>query len=79
MQEEYDKLVSSTYGFKHKLQDLLQGLCKQKEVEIDKAHEVIQEDRARRKAEREAKEAEEAAQKEAAEKEEARQKLVSEL
>lgn len=79
VQEEYDKLVSSTYGFKHKLQDLLQGLCKQKEVEIDKAHEVIQEDRARRKAEREAKEAEEAAQKEAAEKEEARQKLVSEL
>lgn len=78
-QEEYDRLVRSTYGFKHKLQDLLQGLCKQKEMEIDQAHEVINEDRERRKAEREAREAEELARKEVAEKEEAKQKLVSEL
>ena len=78
-QEEYDKLVSSTYGFKRKLQGLLHGLCKQKEMEIDQAHEVIDEDRARRKADKEAREAEEAARKEAAEKEEARQKLTSEL
>ncbi|MCI9246766.1 MAG: hypothetical protein HFJ30_06570 [Clostridia bacterium] len=67
-QEEYDKLVSSTYGFKCKLQGLLQGLCKQKEMEIDQAHEVVKEDKERRQAEQEAREAEEA-----------RQKLVSEL
>lgn len=68
VQDEYDKLVRSTYAFKDKLQTLLQGLCKQKEMEIDKAHEVINEDRERRQAEQEAREAEEA-----------RQKLVSEL
>ena len=68
VRDEYDKFVRSTYAFKDKLQTLLQGLCKQKEVEIDKAHEVINEDKERRQAEQEAREAEEA-----------RQKLVSEL
>lgn len=48
-------------------------------MEIDQAHEVINEDRARRKAEKEAREVEEAARKEAVEKEETRQKLTSEL
>lgn len=68
VQDEYDKLVQSTYAFKVKLQTLLQGLCKQKEMEIDKAHEVVKEDKERRQAEQEARQAEEA-----------RQKLVSEL
>lgn len=68
VQDEYDKLVQSTYAFKDKLQTLLQGLCKQKEMEIDQAHEVVKEDKERRQAEQEAREAEEA-----------RQKLVSEL
>lgn len=49
------------------------------EIEINQAYEVIDEDRARRKVDKEAREAEEVAKKEAAEKEEARQKLTSEL
>lgn len=79
VKREQERLKASTSGFREKLQTLLQGLCKQKEMEIDQAHEVIKEDRERRKAEREARETEELARKEAAEKEEARQKLVSEL
>jgi len=79
VEAERERLKMSTSNFREKLQILLQGFCKQKEIEIDKAHEVIQEDRARKKAEREAREAEEAAQKEAAMQEKARQKLIAEL
>lgn len=59
MQKKYNKLYDKTHDFRDKLQTLLKGMCRQKEIEIDKAHELINEEAQRKKAEREAKAAEE--------------------
>ena len=77
--KKIDEYRHKTYGFASKLKGLLMGLCKQKELEIDKAYELVEQDRQKRKEEAERKKAEEQALKEAQEKEEARQTLFSEL
>lgn len=58
--EKATQLASKTNNFKTKLQSLLRGLCKQKELEIDKAKEVIREEQERKTAEQKAKELEDA-------------------
>ncbi len=44
-QEKYDTLKTSTTDFKDKLQLLLRGLCRQKELEIDEALKMVDEDK----------------------------------
>jgi len=77
--EEQERLRTKTSDFKDKLQALLKGLCRQKEIEIDQAHELVEEDKTRRKEEAMRKRAEELARKEAEEKESARKTKVNEL
>lgn len=77
--EEYSAARTTTDGFKEKLRRLLKGLCKQKELEIDKAYEVI--DAERKRAEEETKKQQEAerAKQEASEKEIRRKSLYIDL
>lgn len=77
--EEQERLRAKTSDFKDKLQALLKGLCRQKEIEIDQAHELVEEDKTRRKEEAMRKRAEELARKEEEEKESARKTKVNEL
>ncbi len=44
-QEKYNTLKASTTDFKDKLQLLLRGLCRQKELEIDEAMKIVSEDK----------------------------------
>ena len=57
--EEQERLRAKTSDFKDKLQALLKGLCRQKEIEIDQAHELVEADKTRRKEEDVRKRAEE--------------------
>ena len=52
-QDKYNVFKSSTSDYKNKLQRLLKGLCKEKELEIDQAKEMVNEDRQRKKEEQE--------------------------
>lgn len=78
-EEEQDRLRAKTSDFRNKLQALLKGLCRQKEIQINQAQELVEEDKAKRKEETERKRKEEIARKETEEKEAVRQKTVSEL
>lgn len=40
VEEEYIRLQGRTHGFKERLQSLLKGLCRQKEIEIDQTYEM---------------------------------------
>lgn len=77
--EEYSKTRIATTSFKEKLTKLLKGLCKQKELEIDKAHEVIEIEKQRIAEEAKKQEEAEKTQKEILEKESKRKKLYIEL
>lgn len=46
-QESLSKLRQSTNAYKDKLQNLLKGLCKQKEIEITRAREFLQQEKAK--------------------------------
>lgn len=73
------ELANKTRNFKTKLQTLLRGLCKQKELEVDKAKDLIENDRKKKQEEAEKRKAEEQARLEAEQKEIARKALISEL
>lgn len=76
-QERYDKLRSSTFDFKRKLQTLLKGMCRQKEIEIDEAHKIIEGDAQKRREEEEKKRQEEERKIAEQMREEARRKITS--
>lgn len=50
--EELSIISSRTSDYRDKLRSLLEGLCKQKELEIDEAHKTIEDDKQRKEAER---------------------------
>ena len=45
----YDSYMANTIDYKTKLQRLLEGLCREKELEIDKAREMVNQDRKEQK------------------------------
>ena len=51
----YDSCMARTMDYKNKLQRLLEGLCKEKELEIDRAREMVEQDK-KQQAEKEAEE-----------------------
>ncbi len=55
---QLDDLKDRAYDFNNKLQILLKGMCRQKEIEIDKAQEIVNADIARQKEEKEKQEME---------------------
>ena len=73
------ELYKSTEEFKKNLQDLLKGMCKQKELEIDKSYEVIQEEQKRIAEENKKRQEEEKERQKALEKEKARQGAISDI
>lgn len=73
------ELANKTRNFKTKLQTLLRGLCRQKELEFNKAKEVVNADKKRKQEAQEKKRAEEQAKLEAEQKEATRKSLISEL
>lgn len=78
-QEKYDNLRKSTNDFKNKLQSLLKGMCRQKEIEIEQAHKTVDEDKQRKKDEEEKQIKEENERREALAKEQARRNVVATL
>lgn len=66
--EKRDNLYSVIHEYKMDLRKLLEGLCRQREVEIDKADEIVKEDFRKRREERKR-------QQEIKEREEAKRKL----
>lgn len=76
---QIDELFSKTYKFSKMLQRYLKGMCRQKEVEIDQAQEVIDADKQAKKEAEEKRIAEEKAMQERYQQEVARKQLVSEL
>lgn len=76
--EKLGKLSQRTSDFKSKLQELLMGLCKQKEREIDEATEVLEQDRKEREEAYRKKQEQERIEKEKLEREEKRKKLILE-
>ena len=80
-QRTYDKienLSQKTREFREKLQDVLMGLCRQKEKEIDEAREVIDKDREERAEALRKKQEQERLEREKIENEERRKNLISE-
>lgn len=49
--DKMNTLISSTFDFGKKLQTLLKGMCRQKEIEIDKAREMVKEEEQRKETE----------------------------
>ena len=56
--EKIDELSNATNEFKEKLQTLLKGMCRQREQEIDKAEQVIEQNKIRQAEEPQMKEEE---------------------
>ncbi len=73
------ELYKSTREFKENLQSLLKGMCKQKELEIDKSYEVIQEEQKRKAEEAKKIQEEEKLRQEALKKEQERQGAISDI
>lgn len=73
------ELANKTRNFKTKLQTLLRGLCRQKELEFNKAKELVNADKKRKQEAQEKKKAEEQAKLEAEQKEATRKSLIAEL
>lgn len=77
--QQIDELQDKTYKFSKMLKRYLKGMCRQKEIEIDQAQEIIDSDIQARKQAEEQRIAEERAIQERYKQEIARKKLVSEL
>ncbi len=76
---QIDELFSKTYKFSRMLTRYLKGMCRQKEIEIDQAQELIDSDKQAKKETEEKRLAEEKAMQERYQQEVARKQLVSEL
>jgi len=77
--DELFELYKSTHEFEENLHDLLEGMCKQKELELDKSREVIDEERKRLEEEEKRKQEEEKVKQEALKKEQERQSAISDI